>query len=59
MTFSIEEVVRSSEVIVISRHGLQFAEAVQQHAADRLVIDLVQLSPESHWKPANYDGICW
>jgi GDP-mannose 6-dehydrogenase len=59
VTSSIEEIFDSSEVIVISKKGPQFAEAVQRHAGDRLVIDLVRLSPDPDWKPVNYDGISW
>lgn len=59
MTTSIEEVFEASDLIVISKKGPQFGEAVRKHSGDRVVIDLVRLWPELNGNPVNYEGICW
>lgn len=59
MTGSIEEVLNESDVIVVSKKGPQFAEALKTVNSDRVIIDLVRLSPELNGKSANYEGICW
>jgi GDP-mannose 6-dehydrogenase len=59
MTGSIDDVILSSEVIVVSRKGRQFAEAIERQADDRLVVDLVRLWPDLSGIPAKYEGICW
>lgn len=59
MCGTVQEVVEGSEVIVVSKKGAQFAEQVQKHAGDRVVIDLVRLTPQLNGTPANYEGICW
>lgn len=59
MCGTVQEVVEGSEVIVVSKKGPQFAEQVQKHAGDRVVIDLVRLTPQLNGTPANYEGICW
>jgi GDP-mannose 6-dehydrogenase len=59
MTSSMDEVLEASEVIVVSKKGSQFAEAVKKLPGDRVVIDLVRLSSELDGKGANYEGICW
>lgn len=59
MCGTVQEVVEGSEVIVVSKKGEQFAEQVQKHAGDRVVIDLVRLTPQLNGKPVNYEGICW
>ena len=59
MIGSVEEVFESSDVIVISKKGPQFREAVKSHSGDRMVIDLVRLWPELNGSPASYEGICW
>ncbi len=59
MTSSIEEVFDTSEVIVVSKKGPQFAEAIKRRSTDRVVIDLVRLSPDLNGQPDGYEGICW
>jgi GDP-mannose 6-dehydrogenase len=59
MTSSIEDVFEPSDVIVVSRKGRQFAEAVQRYAGDRVVIDLVRLFSDGTGNPEHYEGICW
>ncbi|MFZ0825979.1 MAG: UDP-glucose/GDP-mannose dehydrogenase family protein [Verrucomicrobiia bacterium] len=59
MTTSVEEVIETSDVVVVSKKGPQFAEAIKKLPADRNIIDLVRLLPDLTGKPANYEGICW
>jgi GDP-mannose 6-dehydrogenase len=59
MTSSIEDVFESSDVIVVSKKGPQFAEAVERYAGDRVVIDLVRLFSDGTGNPEQYEGICW
>jgi GDP-mannose 6-dehydrogenase len=59
MTSSVQEVLDTSEVIVISKKDPQFADAIQKLPPDRMVIDLVRLLPNANEKLANYEGICW
>ena len=46
MTSSVEEVFETNDVIVVSKKGLQFGEAVRRNSANHIVIDLVRLWPE-------------
>jgi len=46
MTSSVQEVIDSSEVVVISKKGPQFADAIRKLPEDRVVIDLVRLFPD-------------
>ena len=59
MTSTIEEAVAASEVVVISKKGPQFAEVVKKLGGDKVIIDLVRLTPELNGQPKNYEGICW
>ncbi len=59
MTASVEEVLETSEVVVVSKKGPQFAEAIKKLPPDRKVIDLVRLLPNVTDKSSNYEGICW
>jgi GDP-mannose 6-dehydrogenase len=59
MSSSLEEVVNNSEVILVSKKGNQFSEAVAKLPADRAVIDLVRLFPRNNGTPPTYEGICW
>jgi GDP-mannose 6-dehydrogenase len=59
MSPSIEEVLESSEVVLVSKKGPQFSEAIRNLPADRIVIDLVRLFPTRYGRPNLYEGICW
>ena len=59
MTSSVEEVFKASDVVVVSKKGPQFGEAVRNNSGDRMVIDLVRLWPELNGSPTCYEGICW
>ena len=53
MTSSLEEVFEASDVIVVSKKGPQFGEAVRRNSGDRIVIDLVRLWPELNGSPTS------
>ena len=59
MCGSIEEVLKASEVVVVSKKGPQFAEMINQHGGGCTVIDLVRLSSRFNGSVAKYEGICW
>jgi len=59
MTASLEEVLETTEVVVVSKKGPQFAEAIKKLNGERVVIDLVRLTPDLNGKSVNYEGICW
>ena len=59
MTASVDEVFSVSEVIVVSKKGARYGEAVGSRSGDRVVIDLVRLWPELNGSPEIYEGICW
>ena len=53
MTGSIAEVFEASDVVVVSKRGPQFQEAVKSHSGDRKVIDLVRLMAGTEWQPVD------
>jgi GDP-mannose 6-dehydrogenase len=59
MTTSLEEVLESSEVVLVSKRERRFHEAITHLAKDRIVIDLVRLFPKCDGRPQHYEGICW
>jgi len=59
MSSSLEDVIQSSEVVLVSKKGRQFAEALQNLSDGRIVIDLVRLFAPSTGRPHLYEGICW
>lgn len=59
MCDSIGDIFEGSDVIVVSKAGRRYVEILDKHAGERLVIDLVRLSPRSNVKSNNYEGICW
>jgi GDP-mannose 6-dehydrogenase len=56
---SIDEVIDSSEVIVIGNAAPEFSEAVPRCRPDQLVIDLVRIPIDFAKVTAQYNGICW
>jgi GDP-mannose 6-dehydrogenase len=56
---TIEEVLETSEVIVIGNQSPEFAAAARQCRADQIVIDLVRLPLSGARLDADYRGICW
>jgi GDP-mannose 6-dehydrogenase len=56
---SIEEVIDTSEVIVVGNQAPEFAKALTRCRCDQIVIDLVRLPICSSLLAAEYRGICW
>jgi GDP-mannose 6-dehydrogenase len=59
MTSSLEDVLETSEVVLVSKTGPQFSDAIKGVPGDRIVIDLVRLFPQPNGRPRLYEGICW
>jgi GDP-mannose 6-dehydrogenase len=59
MHSSLTDVLADAEVVLISKKGACFREAIEGLPADRVVIDLVRLFSQSEGRPARYEGICW
>jgi GDP-mannose 6-dehydrogenase len=59
MSSSLDEVLQASEVVLVSKKGMQFADAIKQLPDDRIVIDLVRLFPQPNGRPHHYEGMCW
>lgn len=59
MHTKIEEVIRESDVIVVSKPDKEYKEALTPYLGKKTIIDLVRLQFESETKPEHYDGICW
>jgi GDP-mannose 6-dehydrogenase len=59
MTTSLQEVVEGSEVVLVSKKGRQFSDAIEKAPDDCIVIDLVRLFPQRNGRPHLYEGICW
>jgi GDP-mannose 6-dehydrogenase len=59
MTSSIDDVIGDSEVVIVSKKGHQFADAIKKLPSDRIVIDLVRIMSEPKGNLAKYEGICW
>ena len=55
---SIEEVIESSEVLVIGNKSPEFADILNKLEAHHKVIDLVRVDP-NQTSDSNYVGICW
>jgi GDP-mannose 6-dehydrogenase len=56
---SIDDVIDTSEVIVVGNGSPEFPEAVMRCREDQAVIDLVRLPLDFSRVKAQYDGICW
>jgi GDP-mannose 6-dehydrogenase len=56
---SIDEVIDSSEVVVVGNPAPEFAEALPRCREDQIVIDLVRLPVYGSLLKADYRGICW
>jgi GDP-mannose 6-dehydrogenase len=59
MSPSLEEVIEASDVVLVSKKGHRFAEALRNLPGDRIVIDLVRLFSTPSERPHSYEGICW
>ena len=56
---SIDEVIDTSEVVVVGNGAPEFADAVTRCRPDQLIVDLVRLPLDFSKVQAHYDGICW
>jgi GDP-mannose 6-dehydrogenase len=56
---TIDEVIASSEVIVVGNPSPEFVEALTHTRPNQIVIDLVRLPIDGSLVPAEYRGICW
>ena len=56
---SIEQVIGTSEVIVVGNASPEFAEAITRCRPNQVVIDLVRIPLDFSRVTAQYDGICW
>jgi GDP-mannose 6-dehydrogenase len=56
---SIDQVIESSELIVIGNAAPEFSEAITRCRADQVVVDLVRIPLDFSKVRAQYDGICW
>jgi len=59
MVDSIEEILASSEVIVIGNKSSEFVDVLSKIRDDQIVIDLVRIAPDRKNLNHNYQGICW
>jgi GDP-mannose 6-dehydrogenase len=56
---TVDEVIASSDVIVVGNQSPEFAEALTQCRSDQIVVDLVRLPVSGAALKADYRGICW
>src|SRR5688572_21301941 len=56
---TIDEVIETSEVVVVGNGSAEFTDAVSRCRADQTVIDLVRIPLDFSKIQARYDGICW
>ena len=56
---SIDEVIDSSDVIVIGNAAPEFSQAVTRCRPEQVVVDLVRIPLDFSQVSAQYDGICW
>lgn len=54
----VDEVIESSDVLVIGNNAKEFAQIVPNISSDKIIIDLVRIDRELITKD-NYIGICW
>ncbi|MBN1449867.1 MAG: UDP-glucose/GDP-mannose dehydrogenase family protein [Anaerolineales bacterium] len=59
MCQSIEEVLESSEVIVIGNKAPEFRPVIDQIRQDQIVIDLARITDDIGQANTQYQGICW
>jgi GDP-mannose 6-dehydrogenase len=59
MSTKIDEVIRESDVIVVSKPENEYKEALVPYLGKKTIIDLVRIPFNIDTKPEHYDGICW
>jgi GDP-mannose 6-dehydrogenase len=56
---SIDDVIATSEVLVVGNRSSEFPAALARTRPDQVVVDLVRLPMQGTAIPAEYRGICW
>jgi GDP-mannose 6-dehydrogenase len=56
---TIDDVIDTSEVIIVGNKAPEFADALTRCRADQIVVDLVRLPIRGSLLAADYRGICW
>ena len=59
LTESLDEVLDTSEVIVVGNLAPEFGEALKKTRADQVILDLVRVTTPREDIAADYRGICW
>ena len=59
LTDSIDELLDTSEVIVVGNMAPEFADALKQTRGDHIILDLVRVTTPREQIPGDYRGICW
>jgi len=59
MCDSIEELMKSCDLVVVSNYSPEFTEAVKSAARSQLVVDLVRIVKKPDAVMGSYYGICW
>jgi len=55
----IDDVIRESDVIVISKSEKEYKDALTPYLQNKVICDLVRIPLDSKVSPVHYDGICW
>jgi GDP-mannose 6-dehydrogenase len=56
---TVDEVIQTSDVLVIGNKSPEFADAITRARPDQIVIDLVRLDVDPAQLKADYRGLCW
>ena len=59
LTESIDELLRTSEVIVVGNAAPEFGDALKRTRPDQIILDLVRVKTERSQIPGDYREICW
>src|SRR5713101_7818673 len=59
MAASVREVIKNSDVIVVTKKDALFQQGLANVDGDKIIIDLARIFPEASPMPPNYNGICW
>jgi GDP-mannose 6-dehydrogenase len=59
MCETLDEVLKTSEVIVVGNKSPEFGQRLQDLRSDQVIVDLVNISKEIDQPSAQYQGICW
>ncbi len=59
MCEDIDTVIQESQVIIIAKPERRFKDALDPYLGQRMIFDLVRITPNISTMPKDYDGICW